>query len=105
VTGAARFLAKRLVHDVGATRTDWTRRPTRGTTPGIGSIRRCIEAVTEGLEGSAPGPHLVRGRRSLGEDRVRAQAFDRLTHHAEIIAIEGESYRKRDAERAQKSKR
>ena len=29
---------------------------------------------------------------------------DRLTHHAEIIAIEGESYRKREAELAQKKK-
>jgi DNA replication protein DnaC len=31
--------------------------------------------------------------------------IDRLTHHAEIISIEGESYRKREAERSQKSKR
>jgi len=31
--------------------------------------------------------------------------IDRLTHHAEIIAMEGESYRKRDAERTQKSRR
>ena len=31
--------------------------------------------------------------------------IDRLTHHAEIVAIEGESYRKREAERSQKSKR
>jgi DNA replication protein DnaC len=31
--------------------------------------------------------------------------IDRLTHHAEIIAIEGESYRKREAERSQKSRR
>jgi DNA replication protein DnaC len=30
--------------------------------------------------------------------------IDRLTHHAEIIAIEGESYRKREAELAQKRK-
>jgi DNA replication protein DnaC len=30
--------------------------------------------------------------------------IDRLTHHAEIITIEGESYRKREAERAQKAK-
>jgi IstB-like ATP binding protein len=30
--------------------------------------------------------------------------IDRLTHHAEIIAIEGESYRKREAEQAQKAK-
>ena len=31
--------------------------------------------------------------------------IDRLTHHAEIIAIDGESYRKREAERSQKSRR
>lgn len=30
--------------------------------------------------------------------------IDRLTHHAEIITIEGESYRKREAEHAQKVK-
>jgi len=30
--------------------------------------------------------------------------IDRLTHHAEIITIEGESYRKREAEQAQKQK-
>jgi len=29
----------------------------------------------------------------------------RLTHHAEIILIEGESYRKREAELAQKKRR
>ena len=31
--------------------------------------------------------------------------IDRLTHHAEILLIEGESYRKRDAERAQTARR
>jgi hypothetical protein len=30
---------------------------------------------------------------------------DRLTHHAEILTIEGESYRKREAELAQKARR
>jgi hypothetical protein len=30
--------------------------------------------------------------------------IDRLTHHSEIIAIDGESYRKREAEQAQKRK-
>ena len=30
--------------------------------------------------------------------------IDRLTHHAEIITIEGESYRKREAEQAQRAK-
>ena len=29
--------------------------------------------------------------------------IDRLTHHAEILTIEGESYRKREAELAQKA--
>ena len=31
--------------------------------------------------------------------------IDRLTHHAEIIAIDGDSYRLRDAERSQKARR
>lgn len=31
--------------------------------------------------------------------------IDRLTHHAEIVAMEGESYRKREAERTQKARR
>ncbi len=31
--------------------------------------------------------------------------IDRLTHHAEILSIEGESYRKREAERSQKARR
>jgi DNA replication protein DnaC len=31
--------------------------------------------------------------------------IDRLTHHAEIISIDGESYRKREAEQEQKPKR
>lgn len=31
--------------------------------------------------------------------------IDRLTHHAEIVAIEGESYRRREAELAQKNRR
>jgi DNA replication protein DnaC len=31
--------------------------------------------------------------------------IDRLTHHAEIIPIEGESYRKREGELAQKKRR
>ena len=31
--------------------------------------------------------------------------IDRLTHHAEILAIEGDSYRRRDAELSQKQRR
>ena len=30
--------------------------------------------------------------------------IDRLAHHAEIVSVEGESYRKREAEQAQKRK-
>ena len=59
VAAAADFLAKRRVHDVdAAARFDWTRRRNRGTTETTGSVRRSIEAVTEGLEFSPPGPHL-----------------------------------------------
>jgi DNA replication protein DnaC len=31
--------------------------------------------------------------------------IDRLTHHAEIVALEGDSYRRRDAEQQQKQRR
>jgi hypothetical protein len=59
IAAAADFLAKRPVHDVdAAARFDWTRPSNRGTRETTGSVRRSIEAVTEGLEGSAPGPHL-----------------------------------------------
>jgi len=45
------FLAKRPIHDVeAAARFDWTRRSNRGTRETTGSVRRSIEAVTEGLE-------------------------------------------------------
>jgi hypothetical protein len=61
VAEATGLLAKGRVHDVGAAaHTDWTRRPNRGTRETTGSVRRSIEAVTEGLEVSAPGPHLIR---------------------------------------------
>jgi len=32
-------------------------------------------------------------------------AIDRVVHHAEIIAIEGDSYRRREAESAKSSRR
>jgi len=35
---------------------------------------------------------------------VPVALIDRLTHHAEIVSIDGESYRKREAEQAQKRK-
>src|SRR2546426_3868822 len=61
IAAPAGFLAKRRVHDVGAAwRSDWTRRSNRGTREATGSVRRSIEAVTEGLEVAAPGPHLIR---------------------------------------------
>ena len=47
----AGLLAKQRVHHVGATtRADWTRTANRGTRETTGSVRRSIEAVTEGLE-------------------------------------------------------
>jgi hypothetical protein len=53
------LLAKRRIHHVeAAARFDWTRRSNRGTRERTGSVRRSIEAVTEGLEISPPGPHL-----------------------------------------------
>jgi hypothetical protein len=53
------LLAKRPVHDVeAAARIDWTRRKNRGTRKTTGSVRRSIEAVTEGLKLSSSGPHL-----------------------------------------------
>lgn len=59
IAASTAFLAKRRVHDgEAAARFGWTRRVNRGTSETTGSVRRSIEAVTEGLEGSAPGPHL-----------------------------------------------
>ena len=59
-TEPAGFLAKRRVHDVGAGEdADWTRTSNRGTRDTTDSVRRSIEAVTEGLEvlRSRPSPH------------------------------------------------
>ena len=59
IAASAHFLTKRRIHDVeAAARFDWTRRLNRGTRETTGSVRRSIEAVTEGLEGQAPGLHL-----------------------------------------------
>jgi hypothetical protein len=59
IAASADFLAQRRVHDVeAAARFDWTRLANRGTRETTGSVRRSIEAVTEGLEISPPGPHL-----------------------------------------------
>jgi hypothetical protein len=59
IAASTDFLAKRPVHDGdAAARFDWTRRTNRGTREMTGSVRRSIEAVIGGLEGSAPGPHL-----------------------------------------------
>ncbi|MGH8263931.1 MAG: hypothetical protein ACRET4_10670, partial [Steroidobacteraceae bacterium] len=59
VTASTGLLAKRRIHDVeAAARFDWTRRSNRGTRETTGSVRRSIEAVTEGLELPSPGLHL-----------------------------------------------
>ncbi len=50
--------SQRGVHVVGTTALDWTAFRNRGTNETTGSVCRSIETVTEGLEGSAPGPHL-----------------------------------------------
>jgi hypothetical protein len=59
IAASTDFLAQRRVHDVeAAARFDWTWLANRGTRETTGSVRRSIEAVTEGLEISPPGPHL-----------------------------------------------
>jgi hypothetical protein len=59
IAAATDLLAERRIHDVeAAARFDWTRLAHRGTRERTGSVRRSIEAVTEGLEISPPGPHL-----------------------------------------------
>jgi hypothetical protein len=59
IAASTDLLAKRPVHDVeAAARIDWTRRKNRGTRKTTGSVRRSIEAVTEGLKLSSSGPHL-----------------------------------------------
>jgi hypothetical protein len=51
IAASTDFLAQRRVHDVeAAARFDWTRLANRGTRERTGSVRRSIEAVTEGLE-------------------------------------------------------
>ena len=66
VAPPAGFLAKRRVHDVGAAaRSDWTRRANRGTRETTGSVRRSIEAVTEGLEDQLQALTSVAAARSL----------------------------------------
>jgi hypothetical protein len=46
--------------------------------------------------------YLLESNRKVTND-LETGEFDRLTHHAEIISIEGESYRKREAEQVQKA--
>jgi len=41
----------------------------------------------------------------LASDGKAVALIDRLTHHAEIIPIEGESYHKREADLTQKKRR
>jgi hypothetical protein len=71
VAATTDLLAKRRVHAVdAAARFDWTRRVNRGRREMTGSVQRSIEAVTEGLEGSAPGPHLdpPQGRQTISSN-------------------------------------
>jgi hypothetical protein len=71
IAASTDFLAKRRVHDgESAARFGWTRRVNRGTSETTGSVRRSIEAVTEGLEVSAPGPHLdpPQGRQTISSN-------------------------------------
>jgi hypothetical protein len=60
VTEPAGLLAKGYVHVGAAAHSDWTRGRNRDTTSCAVSVRRSIEAVTEGLEGqiSRPSPRL-----------------------------------------------
>ena len=50
IAAATDLLAKRRVHIGAAARFDWTGRSNRDTRDTTGSVRRSIEAVTEGLE-------------------------------------------------------
>ena len=85
VAASADFLAKRRVHDVGAAaRFDWTRLANRGTRETTGSVRRSIEAVTEGLEGqsSRPSPRRavsIRGPRRSPQFANRTKRLWTLT--------------------------
>jgi len=73
----AAFLAKRRVDDVGASgRSDWTRTSNRGTRDTTDSVRRSIEAVTEGLEVLRPDPHLTL---SASVQRTRRPGRPRLS--------------------------
>ena len=62
--------------------------------------------VGECAEGFADGTITDRDGRFWFPNAACAVALiDRLTHHAEIIPIEGESYRKREADLTQKKRR
>ena len=86
-TEPAAFLAKRGIHDVGAGGpSDWTRTSNRGTRDTTDSVRRSIEAVTEGLEVLRSSPHLVRGPRSVRDVLTIAQAEEAVDAGAAMDA-------------------
>ena len=70
VAAPADFLAKRRVHVGAAAHSNWTPRlANRGTRETTGSVRRSIEAVTEGLEGQSSRPSPRRGVSLRGSRR------------------------------------
>lgn len=94
IAASTDFLAQRRVHDVeAAARFDWTRLANRGTRETTGSVRRSIEAVTEGLEISPPGPHLdpPQGRQPTSTHPVfRGGARRQPLHGIGVIATAAE---------------
>jgi hypothetical protein len=71
-----------------------------------GSVRRSIEAVTEGLEGSAPGPHLIRRSAQLtrlardhsirrGYGRCRSRGRTERAHRCLEISLENARFPQR----------
>ena len=93
IAAATDLLAKRRIHDVeAAARFDWTQRSNRGTRETTGSVRRSIEAVTEGLEGQAPGLHFnpPPGRQPTAIQRIRRGARRQLLPSVGVITTAAE---------------
>ena len=83
----------------------WKVRNVRGDSS---ASRRQVRRVRRVRRKDQPSLWHHRSKRSCSENmEIMACAvalIDRLTHHAEIVAIDGESYRKREAEPAQTRK-
>jgi IstB-like ATP binding protein len=69
----------------------------------VSALRRLFAALS-GSEPSGLLPALV-GRGWLDGRPVLATSLDRLVHHSDVIAIEGASYRRREAEADRESRR